>query len=161
MVRLLIGAALTILAAACASTATPSPSATTVGPPVGTFATDRAVLGLCVAVRVDADTVQSGVANAWWWDQGDSGDCSSRTSGVVSGTARVAAAGAFTELSVSIPEMSGPSEEMRFAVEPSPGGLTGTVTTKTATSAVRMVLVATVDPTSQPAPTPSTAAASQ
>jgi hypothetical protein len=159
-VRLLVGAALAILAVACASPAAPSPSVTTAGPPVGTFATDRAVLGLCVTVRVDGDTVQSGVANAWWWDPGVGGDCSSRTSGVVSGTAGVAAAGAFTELSVSIPEMSGPSEEMRFAVEPSPGGLTGTVTTKTATSAVRLVLVATVDPTSQPAPTPSTAAAS-
>jgi hypothetical protein len=160
-VRLLIGAALTILAAACASTATRSPSATTVGPPVGTFATDRAVIGLCVAVRVDSDTMHSGVASAWWWDRGASGDCSSRTSGVVSGTARVTAAGAFTELTVSIPEMSGPSEEMRFAVEPSPDGLTGTVTTKTATIAVRLVPVATVDPTSQPAPTPSTAAASR
>jgi hypothetical protein len=160
-VRLLIGAALTILAAACAGTSTPSPSAATVGPPVGTFATDRAVLGLCVAVKIDADTVQNGVANAWWWDQGGSGDCSSRTSGVVSGTARVALAGAFTELSVAIPEMSGPSEEMKFAVEPSPGGLTGTVATNTAASAVRLVLVATVDPTSEPAPTPSTAVASR
>jgi hypothetical protein len=161
MVRLLVAAALSILAAACASTATPSPSTSSAGPPVGTFATDRAVLGLCVAVRVDADTVQSGVANAWYWDQGASGDCSSRASSVVSATARVAAAGASTELTVAIPEMSGPSEEMTFAVEPGPVGLTGTVTTKTATSAVRLVLVATVDPTGQPAPTPSTAGTSQ
>ena len=159
--RLLVGAALTVLTAACASTLTPSPSATAAGQPAGTFATERAVVGLCVAVALDVDTMQRGVANAWWWDPGGSGDCSSRASGVVSGTARVAAAGAFTELTVSIPEMNGPSEEMRFAVVPSPGGLTGTVTTKSAASAVRLVPVAAVDPTTQPAPTPRTAAASE
>lgn len=155
--RLLIGAVLTILAAACASTATPSPSSTAVGPPVGTFATDRAVLGLCVAVRVDAGTLQNGVATAWYWDPGASGDCSSRTSGLVAATAGAGSASAITELRVSIPEMSGPSRQMRFAVQRSPGGLSGTVTTNTEASAVRLVAVATVDPTFQPAPTPTTA----
>jgi hypothetical protein len=151
-VRLLIGAVIVILAAACARTVPPSPSATTAGRILGTFATDRAVLGPCVAIRVAADALQTGAGNAWWWDQGSSGDCSTRTSDVVSATARLASAGAMTEPTLSIPAMDGTSEDMTFALKPSTDGLTGTVTTKTATSAVRFVPIARVDPTLQPVP---------
>lgn len=150
--RLLFGAVLSIFAAACASTVAPSPSPTSAERPVGTFATDRAVLGPCVAVRVDADALQTGLGNAWWWEQGSSGDCSTRTSDVVSATARVASAGAVTELTVSIPEMGGTSNDMRFSVGSSPDGLSGTVSTKSATSDVRFVPVAKVDPAFQPVP---------
>ena len=150
--RLLIGAVISIVAAACATTVVPSPSAIPPGRPSGMFVTDRAVHGICVAIRVDADAFQNGAASAWWWDQGNSGDCSSRTSDVASATARVASANAITELMVSIPQRSGTSEDMTFAVGSSTDGLTGTVSTKTATSAVRLIPIATVDPTFQPVP---------
>lgn len=150
--RLLFGAVLSIVAAACASTVAPSPSALTSGRLVGTFATDRAALGPCVAVRVDADALQTGVGNAWWWEQGSSGDCSTRTSDVVSATARVASAGAGFEFTISIPTMSGTPEDMRFAVRANTDGLAGTVSTKSGTSPVRLVPITNVDPTFQPVP---------
>jgi hypothetical protein len=152
IVRLLFVAVISLVAAACTTTVVPSPSAIAAGRPIGTFATDRAVLGACVAVRLDADALQSGTASAWWWDQGSSGDCSSRTSDVVSATARIAPAGPLTEFTVSIPNMGGTSEDMLFAVGSGTDGLPGTVSTTTATSPVRLIPVARVDPTFRPVP---------
>jgi hypothetical protein len=152
IVRLLFVAVMSLAAAGCATPVTPSPSATTADRPIGIFVTDRAVLGTCIAVRLGADTLHTGEASAWWWDQGSSGDCSSRTSDVVSTTARIASAGAVTVLTISIPNMDGTSEDMRFAVGSRPDGLAGTVSTKSATSPVRFIPVASVDPTFRPMP---------
>lgn len=60
--------------------------------PTGTFATDRALIGPCVAFELGGRASVGDVVNAWWWDEGASGDCTTRTSDVVRTKARTVVA---------------------------------------------------------------------
>ncbi len=120
--------------------------------PAGTFATDRALIGPCIAFELGGGTLAGDAVNAWWWDEGASGDCTTRTSDVVRTQARTDVAGEAIRVTVPIPLMDGTSREIGLVVAPDGDGLAGTVADGRQSAAVQLVRVSEVDPESRPVP---------
>ncbi len=120
--------------------------------PAGTFATDRALIGPCIAFELGGGTPAGDAVNAWWWDEGASGDCTTRTSDVVRTQARTDVAGEAIRVTVPIPLMDGTSREIGLVVAPDGDGLAGTVADGRQSAAVQLVRVSEVDPESRPVP---------
>lgn len=64
-----------------------TPELTPVTLPTGTFLTDRPLVGQCVAITVEAQGALSFPLQ--WWAAGASGDCTTRTSDIVSTSGRL------------------------------------------------------------------------
>ncbi len=120
--------------------------------PAGTFATDRALIGPCIAFELGGRASVGDAVNAWWWDQGASGDCSTRTSDVVRTKARTVVAAESIRVTIPIPLMGGTDREINVVVGASGDGLAGTVSDGRESAAVRLVRVSEVDPESRPVP---------
>lgn len=132
--------------------ALPSPSDLATPSPAGTFATGRALIGPCIAFELGGRASVGDAVNAWWWDQGASGDCSTRTSDVVRTKARTVVAAESIRVTIAIPLMGGTDREINVVVGPSGDGLAGTVSDGRESAAVRLVRVSEVDPESRPVP---------
>lgn len=114
--------------------------------PVGTFQSVQPIEDrLCVAIEIErAAYAKEASLRAWWWDQG-SGDCSTRTSDVVSTAATITPtlSGAH-EVSLDVPLMSGDARTVRFTLDASVDGLRGTAPEQGAQ--LQFIEVDTVDP---------------
>jgi hypothetical protein len=96
--------------------------------PVGTYMTNSAIPGEpCFAFENSRATYEKvTTVRAWWWDQGESGDCQTRTSDVVSSTADIEPrADSGYDLVLTIPRMTGDTNEIRVALQVSGGSLAG------------------------------------
>lgn len=114
--------------------------------PVGTFQSVQPIEDrLCVAIETERATyAEEASLRAWWWDQG-SGDCSTRTSDVVSTAATITPTltGAY-DVSLDVPLMSGDAWTVRFTLDASAGGLRGTAAEQGVQ--IQFIEVDTVDP---------------
>lgn len=96
--------------------------------PVGTYMTSRAIPGEpCFAFESSSATYEKvTTVRAWWWAQGQSGDCLSRTSDVVASTANIVPrTDSGYDLVLDIPMLTGESHEIRVALHMSGGSLAG------------------------------------
>jgi hypothetical protein len=96
--------------------------------PVGTYMTTRAIPGEpCFAFENSSATYANVTAvRAWWWGQGESGDCQTRTSDVVSSMANIEPRpDSGYDLILRIPLKTGATDEIRVALQISGGSLAG------------------------------------
>lgn len=79
---------------------------------------------LCLAIKIEQAAYREEASlRAWWWDQG-SGDCSTRTSDVVSTTASITPAEADSfDVTLDLPLMGGDVRVVRLALHPTGDGM--------------------------------------
>jgi hypothetical protein len=118
----------------------------------GRFRTVTAVpKGPCLALDLEAMPEPPAEVTAWWWDEGNSGDCSSRTSDVIRTRARFVRDQSGYQVELEIGQMNGGTQVIRIHVVPVGDELQGEV--KSAGNApVRFVQVDEVVPTLAPPP---------
>ncbi len=120
--------------------------------PVGTYTTSAAIPGEpCFAFENSSATYDKVTAvRAWWWDQGESGDCHTRTSDVVSSTANIVPRkDSGYDFVLDIPLTSGQTHEIRVALQTSGGSLAG-VALSADNASVFFTWVRAVDPSFAP-----------
>ncbi len=120
--------------------------------PVGTYMTTTAIAGEpCFAFKNEHATYEDvGRVQAWSWDQGESGDCQSRTSDVIPLTGLIVPReDSGYDLVLSVPLMSGQDHEIRVALHRSGGSLAG-VALSAENAPVFFTPIPAVDPTFEP-----------
>lgn len=127
------------------------PSRTLAVLPVGTYMTTKALAGKpcfafeLAAVEYDRPTQVAG----WWWDQGESGDCRTRTSDVVASMLTISRqADARYDLLLRLPSMAGGFDDVRVTISVTDGRLSGSV--GASDQPVMFSSVATVEPSFAP-----------
>jgi hypothetical protein len=121
-------------------------------PPVGRFRTVAAIPdGPCVALELEKMPDPAQPAPAWWWDQGRSGDCSTRTSDLIRATATLVEDESGYQIELERGLMNGNAEVIRLHLVPVGDELQGSVTSA-GHAPVRFVRVEEVAPSFAPLP---------
>ena len=107
--------------------------------------------GSCVALELEKMPDPAQAVPAWWWDQGRSGDCSTRNSDLIRATARLVQDESGYQIEMERGLMNGSAEVIRLHLVPVGEELQGSV--KSAGDApVRLVHVEEVAPSFAPLP---------
>lgn len=121
-------------------------------PAAGTYMTTRAIEGHpCFAFAITASRYEQATdLPAWWWDQGEGGDCPRRPDDAATTEATILPLGeARYELVVGLPSRGDGSGEIRIVLDPGEGGLAGIVSSA-GNQSVFFTRLVQVEPSSTP-----------